>query len=92
MLNIFHGIPLEMSMRLEMGIGCSFQFKYQVPVEAPYVLLADYQLLHCIKILQLFNTVLNSLFCQFIEYQDAHANFLTESTVTLNSLFHFYSF
>ena len=32
-------------------------------------------------------TVLNSLFCQFIEYQDAHANFLTESTdFILNSV------
>ena len=46
----------------------------------------------CIKILQLFNTALNSLFCQLIEYQDAHANFLTESTVTLNSLFIFTPF
>ena len=25
-------------------------------------------------------TVLNSSFCHFIEYQDAHANLLTEST------------
>ena len=25
-------------------------------------------------------TVLNSSFCQFIEYQDAHASLLTEST------------
>ena len=33
-------------MCLEMGLGCSFQFQYQVPVETPYVLLADHQLLH----------------------------------------------
>ena len=32
-------------------------------------------------------TVLNSSFCQFIEYQDAHANLLTESTDSiLNSV------
>ena len=32
-------------------------------------------------------TVLNSSFCQFIEYQDAHANLLTENTdFILNSV------
>ena len=38
-------------------------------------------------------TVLNSSFCQFIEYQDAHANLLTESTdFILNSVCNFTSF
>ena len=32
---------------------------------------------------------MNSLFCQYIEYQDAHANLLTEITVTINSLCNF---
>ena len=39
----------------------------------------------CIKYLAIFITVLNSSFCQFIEYQDAHANLLPKSTVTLKS-------
>ena len=46
MLIFLHGIPLKMSMCLEMGLGCCHQFKYQVPVETPYVPFADYQLLH----------------------------------------------
>ena len=38
-------------------------------------------------------TVLNSSFCQFIEYQDAHANLLTESTdFILNSVCNFTTF
>ena len=41
---------------------------------------------HALNISQLFITVLNSSFCQYIVYQDAHANLLTESTVTLNFL------
>ena len=53
MLNFLHGIPLKMSMCLEMGLGCSFQFKYQVPA---------------LNIWQLFITVLSSSFCQSIEY------------------------
>ena len=36
-------------------------------------------------------TVLNSSFCQFIEYQGAHANLLTESTdFILNSVCNFW--
>ena len=46
----------------------------------------------CIKYLANFITDLNSSFCQLIEYQDAHANVLTESTVTLNSLCNFTPF
>ena len=38
-----------------------------------------------------FITVLNS-FRQLIEYQDAHANLLTENTVTLNSLCYYTPF
>ena len=38
-------------------------------------------------------TVLNSSFCQFIEYQDADANLLTESTdFLLNSACNFTTF
>ena len=38
-------------------------------------------------------TVLNLSFCQFIEYQDAHANLSTESTdYILNSVFNFTTF
>ena len=38
-------------------------------------------------------TVFNSSFCQFIEYQDAHANLLTESTdFILNSVCIFFYF
>ena len=38
-------------------------------------------------------TVLNSSFCQFIEYQDAYANLLTESTdFILNSVCNFTTF
>ena len=50
---------------------------------------------HCTGILYLANvmTVLNSSFCQFIEYQDAHANLLTESTdFILNSVCNFTTF
>ena len=39
----------------------------------------------CIIYLTTFYHCFNSSFCQSIEYQDAHANLLTESTVTLNS-------
>ena len=39
-----------------------------------------------IKYLATFITVLNSSFCQFIDYQNAYANWLTESFVALNSL------
>ena len=46
MLNFFEWYPLKMSMCLEMGLGCSFQFKYQAPVKAPYVQMVDHQLLH----------------------------------------------
>ena len=46
MVNFFAWYPPKMSMRLEMRLGCSFQFKYQVPVETSYVELADHQLLH----------------------------------------------
>ena len=46
----------------------------------------------CIKDLAFFITVLDSSFCQFIEYEDAHANLLTESTVTLNFLCNFTPF
>ena len=86
MLNLFARCPLEMTMCLEMGLGCSFQFKYQVPVETPYVQLADINCCTCIKYLATFYHCLNSSFCQSIVYQDAHANLLTESTVTLNFL------
>ena len=38
-------------------------------------------------------TVLNSSFCQFIEYQDAHANLLTESAdFILNPVCNFTTF
>ena len=38
-------------------------------------------------------TVLNSSFCQSIEYQDAHVNLLTESTdFILNSVCNFTTF
>ena len=38
-------------------------------------------------------SVLNSSFCQFIEYQDAHATLLTESTdFILNSVCNFLTF
>ena len=38
-------------------------------------------------------TVFNSSFCQFIEYQDAHVNLLTESTdFILNSFYNFATF
>ena len=56
-----------------------------MPIETPYVLLADHQLLYMhLRYRYFFITVLNSLFYQSIEYQDAHANMMTESTVTLN--------
>ena len=44
---------------------------------------------HSMCILYLANvmTALNSSFCQFIEYQDAHANLLTESTDFILTLF-----
>ena len=38
--------PLKMSMCFEKELGCSFHFKYQVPVETHYVQLADHELLH----------------------------------------------
>ena len=54
---------------------------------------------HCLTVAQALNTwqmimtVLNSSFCQFIEYQDAHADLLTESTdFVLNSVCNFTSF
>ena len=41
----------------------------------------------CILYLANVMTALNSSFCQFIEYQDAHANLLTESTDFILTLF-----
>ena len=60
------------------SLGCSFLFSYQVLVGIPYVPLV----VCCMgnKYLANVMTVLNSPFCQLIEYQDAHANLLTEST------------
>ena len=46
MINSFAWYLPENVHDLEMGLGFSFQFKSQVPVEALYVQLADHQLLH----------------------------------------------
>ena len=60
-------------------------------VGIPYVPLAD--CCTCITYLANDMTVLNSSFCQFIVYQDAHAGLLTESNdFILNSVCNFTSF
>ena len=85
-----HDFPLKCQCVWN-SLGCSFLFQYQVLVGIPYVPLADC----CTGIKYLANvmTVLNSSFCQFIEYQDAHANCLTESTdFILNSVCNFTTF
>ena len=67
------------------SLGCSFLFSYHVLVGIPYVPLA----VCCTgnKYLANVMTVLNSAFCQLIEYQDAHLNLLYESTdFILNSV------
>ena len=84
-------VPPEKANVFGNGARLSFQFKYEVPVETPYLQLADHQLLLMHHISQLFFTLLISSFYQSIEFKDAHANLLTESTVTLNYLCNFTS-
>ena len=72
-----HDFPLKWQCVWN-SLGCSFLFYNHVLVGIPYIPLADC----CAGIKYLANvmTVLNSSFCQFNEYQDAHANLLTDES------------